>query len=60
MSVANINSLVVDVKPNSAKKFPITLKNNSDVDAEVLFLYKDYNNYHFNYHFINDSIKDQY
>jgi len=50
VSVANINSLVVDVKPNLAKKFPVTLKNNSNVDAEVLFLYKDHNNYQFNYH----------
>lgn len=41
VSIANINSLVVDVKPHSGKKFPITLKNNSDVDAEVLLLYKD-------------------
>lgn len=38
VTVANINSLVVDIKPNSGKKFPVVLKNNSDVDAEVLFL----------------------
>jgi len=60
VSVSNINSLIVDVKPHSGKRFPITLKNNSDVDAEVLFLYSKYNNYQFNYHFLNQYIPDEY